>query len=235
MISTAQNNMKTAICISGAPRFVKEGHALFSKFIKGFEDMDVFVHVWEKIEGGMHSAITRTDSVVEIRDLYNIASMVEEPQRYDIGPGGPVSTNEFVHWSMFYSIWKANDLKRQYEQQNNFRYDCVIRTRFDCALLEDVDVSQHSLTDVKVPFIHRNGVIPEWFNFSSSNNMDFYSDVWKKMIDYKAYGKVMMTSGEELLTHHLKSNNVDFSTINTRVSLIRNEGAGWTSVNNLPI
>ena len=45
-----QNNMKTAICISGAPRFVKEGHALLSKYLVGFEDMDIFVHTWSQSE-----------------------------------------------------------------------------------------------------------------------------------------------------------------------------------------
>ena len=33
--------MKTAICFSGVPRFIKEGHKMFSKNLIGFEEMDV--------------------------------------------------------------------------------------------------------------------------------------------------------------------------------------------------
>lgn len=33
--------------------------------------------------------------------------------------------------SMFYSIYKCNQLKEEYAVKNGFTYDCVIRMRFD--------------------------------------------------------------------------------------------------------
>ena len=47
-----------------------------------------------------------------------------------------------------------------------------------------------------------------------------------------------MTSGEEIITKHLISKNIEWKDMNTRASLIReNNGASWNwiDVNNLPL
>lgn len=44
-------------------------------------------------------------------------------------------------YKMFYKVWESNQLKMQYESTHNFKYDMVIRTRFDNEYLH-VDFSK---------------------------------------------------------------------------------------------
>ena len=100
--------MKIAICFSGQPRFIKEGYTFLNKNLVGFDDMDIFFHSWtEKPLAGNHHHLTRHDSIEEILKLYNVVGYLGEPQKYDIAPEG-ISYEEFVHYSMFYSILAAN-------------------------------------------------------------------------------------------------------------------------------
>ena len=78
------------------------------------------------------------------RSFYKPKNHIVEQQRVDIAPQG-LSHEEFVHYSMFYSIWKANELKKEYEKKNNFKYDCVIKSRFDVALFDKLDVMNQNL------------------------------------------------------------------------------------------
>tara|TARA_R110002153_G_scaffold112215_2_gene254168 strand:+ start:4836 stop:5522 length:687 start_codon:yes stop_codon:yes gene_type:complete len=227
--------MKIAICFSGQPRFVEEGYKLFEKNLIGFESADIFSHTWESSKKGNHWNLTREDSIQEVLNLYKITDYVDEPQKNDIAPQG-LSDEEFVHWSMFYSVYKSNEIKKQYESKHNIKYDFVIRTRFDCALLEPLDVTKYSSDLVYSPWIHKHGVIMDWLNFSNSNIIDKHVEVYNNMAKYKTQ-KVLMTSGEELLSHHLNTNNIKYKSCNIDCKLIRaNTGSNpgtWVNVNQL--
>jgi hypothetical protein len=41
---------------------------------------------------------------------------------------------------MYYSIYKSNELKKQYEIENNFKYDYVIRLRMDVQFEYELDI-----------------------------------------------------------------------------------------------
>ena len=222
--------MKIAICFSGLPRFVKEGYKLFSKNLIGFEDMDIFYHSWTNSAVGNHDHLARHDTIEEVEQLYNITDSICEDQKYDIAPDN-ISHKEFIHWSMFYSIWAANNIKKEYEIKHDIKYDFVIRARFDCALLDSIDVTDYNNNSVLVPWLHRGTTLMDWFNFSSSDIMDIHSNVWKSMSDYKKNG-ILMISGEELLTNHLKVNNIKFTNINKDVKLIRSSGNASTWIKN---
>ena len=211
--------MKVAICFSGLPRFIHEGYKLFSKNLTGFRDMDIFCHSWIDGVEGNHNHLTRQDTIEEVESLYNITDSVYETQKYKIAPDN-ITHEEFIHWSMFYSMWSANNIKKQYENKNNIKYDFVIRARFDCAVLSSIDVTEYNNNTVLVPWVHRGTTLMDWFNFSSSEIMDIHANVWKCMSVYKN-GGVQMTSGEELLTAHLNANSIKFTAINKDVKLIR--------------
>jgi len=225
--------MKIAICFSGLPRFVKEGFKLFSKNLIGFDNMDIFFHSWGNNAVGNSDRLSRLDSIEEVNRLYNITESIEEVQKCDIAPAG-ISSKEFVHWSMFYSIWSANELKKRYEAKHNMKYDYVIRTRFDCALLEPLDVTKYKTNTVCVPWLHRRSTVMDWLNFSNSSVMDTHTNLFNHMTEYKI-SNVPMVSGEELLTHHLAKNGIKITNTNTNVKLIRigNGSSTWINVSQL--
>ena len=104
---------KIAVCLSGMLRTGIQAHPVFLKFFDVLGDYDVFYHTWD-LEPSVSSLLEKT---------YKPKKFLEE-QPLD-------KTKESSFGSMLYGIMMANELKKQYEIENNFRYDLVIKTRFD--------------------------------------------------------------------------------------------------------
>ena len=102
---------KIAICFSGQPRFIEDGFLTFAKNLVGFEDMDIFIHAWHNSPPGNNGHLTNVEDDRNIFNFYNPKNHIVEQQRFDIAPQG-VGHKIFIHYSMFYSIWKANELKK---------------------------------------------------------------------------------------------------------------------------
>ena len=104
---------KIAICLSGQLRTGILAHNVFRRFFGSLGNYDVFYHTWT----------LKRDTSRQVQELYNPVRFMEEP---------PLDVHEVGSFgSMLYSIMQANELKKQYEIENNFRYDLVIKTRFD--------------------------------------------------------------------------------------------------------
>jgi hypothetical protein len=89
-------------------------------------------------------------------------------------------------YSMWYSILQSNTLKREYELENGFTYDMVIRFRFDniCRFpirLNDINTDFLYYHDMGQP----DGMISDWINISSSRNMDTYSSIFNNIKNLK--------------------------------------------------
>jgi hypothetical protein len=85
---------------------------------------------------------------------------------------------------MLESIYLANELKKKYETQNNFKYDCVIRCRFDITVDIKIKFEDYDTNNIYVinPGDHNpNTKINDWFAFSSSKNMDVWCDLFNNI------------------------------------------------------
>ena len=107
----------------------------------------------------------------------------------------------YAKYSNYYSMYRANELKKQYEQQHNFTYDCVIHTRFDIFFyfgtknLFEYDLSKK----IYIPttgqnFIHSTKNFYDYLFFSSSHLMDQFCQIFlslpKVIIEiHKKWGK----------------------------------------------
>ena len=100
---------KIALCISGQPRYIESGYKMFRKNLSHFNDMDIFVHVWINSKEGNNENLSKLDHIKDIFNTYNVTCSLVESQRYDIAPK-ECSHEEFIHWSMFYSIYKSNEV-----------------------------------------------------------------------------------------------------------------------------
>lgn len=115
---------KVAICISGLVRTGIQAHPIFERFFSSLENYDVFIHTWSMPE---------TESY-KVRELYSPISYMEEEEiskKIFTGPTGEWKHDVGPFGNMLYSIMMANELKKRYEIENDFRYDLVIKTRFD--------------------------------------------------------------------------------------------------------
>ena len=132
--------------------------SILSKF-----DCDVFFHAWfDKNKIGQPYSCSpwvgngsdhyRENTVSDLYKLYKPTSFIVEPEYTHFPTPRKLeeyetknTTNQSANmtFSMFYSICKSLELAFQHEEKNNFRYDCVIRSRFDCA----VDCDQYNYSD----------------------------------------------------------------------------------------
>lgn len=86
--------------------------------------------------------------------------------------------------SMYYSIYKSNELKEVYANENGIVYDYVIRIRFDILPREPIICS-----NIDPNYIHYleigqpDDLISDWLNIGSNSIMNIYSSLYLNM-DY---------------------------------------------------
>lgn len=219
---------KIALCLSGQLRFVREGYnEVINPFVLNENNIDVFIHTWQIeddqvgkpfINGGGFIQGDPVSKQVEIDAicLYKpVRHIIEKQIPFEFGKYAERSMpgNRSDHqYSMFYSIFKSNELKKEYEKQNNFTYDFVIRSRFDVKLNSKVDftVPDDKMYLPSGCFDPYNGYV-DCFGYSNSKLMDIYSDL------YNNIDNIMATTidpwhcfcGEYLLRRHIDSHKIN--------------------------
>ncbi len=203
--------MKIAICLSGQPRFIEKGIESFKKNIPNIENIDIFIHTWydEKNKNTQfdssqpHLNFKLGKQSENTLDLFNSLC----PKKIKLEQ--PKSFEELSHLldlptakqtklaSMFYSLYQANQLKKNHEEENNFIYDFVIKTRIDIQYNQKVDIlkiskyinKDHIFVSKKYQECRMNDSYPTKSGFiysslsdtwlmASSKNMDKCCDVY---------------------------------------------------------
>ena len=216
--------MKIALCISGQPRVVEHGYKCLEKNLIKDHNVDTFIHTWydktitstSEYGGGF----TFNENVKqEILDLYTPVSSIFEPPINTL-PGYD-SRNTSMHYAqycMFYGIKAANDLKLKYEQSCSFKYDVVIRTRFDAGLLQPIDFDNlNTDTLYSIDAINNSEVYCDWLLYGDSKTLDKVCNLYNDINEIKK--NIKPFCGEELLAYHLKSNNIE-----CQKTMINNQG-----------
>ncbi len=137
--------MKLALCLCGivggatgkgghgtletTKQVLKIGYNRYKKNLIDVNNADIFIHCWTK------------ELEQEIISLYQPKKYTIEKQKFfeipdHVTGGGPNQPNRKQnHYSRWYSTKKVVELKKQYEEENNFEYDFVMVSRFDHALI----------------------------------------------------------------------------------------------------
>jgi len=230
--------MRVALCISGQPRFFEKGFVYINNcIIKPFQP-DVFMHIWYDKDhvGKPYSCAPWNNGISDnikphtmeaLKHIYNPKLSIFEPEKfwdnnlqrsYESNKGRQYS---FITFSQFYSIMMANELKRQYERVNSFKYDWVIKIRTDWAIETLLPLQQMARSSVYVP---DNCPDPKYFNdqfaVGTSENIDVYSSVFPNIDNYWVHDGVRLV-GETMATHHLQVNKVSYIPLPISHSIIR--------------
>lgn len=192
---------KIAILYSGQPRHIKE---CLNNHLQTFYEtnldchIDVFAHIWYdeawignhfweqyqdrgKWETGLKEFISEKWNPVKI-EYEAPKSFISEDIIPD--PRFPHPVNNII--SMFYSIDKANKLKKEYEEENNFKYDCVVRLRTDEYFLNPIGpLFSYNMSCINVldEWAHLDYGINDHFAFGSSELMDLYLNVYDNFVE----------------------------------------------------
>lgn len=170
---------------------------------------DVFIHSWHNEEdvGKPYNStqasqngsvgLVRAKTKEMLVHFYKPKLSIIEPQR-DFGEYKDLvsapTANQEVLASQFYSTHMANSLKKQYEESNNFKYDLVIRTRFDLFYNGVVDLSKFEevvregkivvmkkFQDDQEKFQNPDKPMTDIFVFGNSEKMDIFCSVFQNM------------------------------------------------------
>ena len=216
--------MKIALCFSGQPRYLKECYPAIYKNLLEKYSPDVFVHTWwdesmpnKKMDLPSSLSYNRTyfweeDSIDIIKNFYSPKVLFHEKQiEFETYSNVDymLSRPSNVH-SMFYSLEQSNKIKTDYEKENKFIYDAVIRCRLDTVFpVFDIDFYNIDLGYINC-FVMGHGVLNDQFAISTSKNMNKYSTVYSSLDEYQKSGFTKFI-GEELLTHHLNTNGLNWN------------------------
>lgn len=81
--------------------------------------------------------------------------------------------------SMYYGIFKCNELKETYSLENGFKYDYVIRLRYDVAPLTKLKINKFDNKFIHyLDMNHKDDLISDWLNFGSNKIMNIYSSLY---------------------------------------------------------
>jgi hypothetical protein len=219
--------MKVALILSGQFRDAKKSFDSIQKFILTPYQPDVFISSWLNPEtivpSGWFGETPNDDCTVdEIIRMYKPKSITMEsfdpsPRSFfgkqarfldsNLEPG--TETKTLNVFSMWYKKHSANQLKIQWERQNDFIYDVVIMSRFDLVFLEDPGIEIVTPGKIRIPtgFDWCEGVA-DLFAYGDSETMDTYFKLFRKMSYYRVEESVSPTP-ELINKHHIDRNELD--------------------------
>lgn len=190
--------MRIALCISGEPRRLSENiKNLMEGLVTPSGITDVFIHSWfdEKLVGeSFYSAQpghignmgTWDINTVDLLHSLNPKKIIIEPHK---------SFNEYNHLddlpsaiqtrlvSNFYSVYMANKLKCEYEEEHGFKYDLVIKTRIDCKYHKPHNITKYVQESdwneyVHVPTLYQKTRVSKMYPISTGGEYGSLSDTF---------------------------------------------------------
>ena len=200
--------MKIAICVSGTTKNHQNSLASIEKFFAG-HDVDIFIHTYDNVNPlkliedcwskntAYHYYKDLKLSTKEIVSLFNPKSYIID--NYDetrpifernlstMLIEGVKAYNEKNITprciSMHYSIRCSDVLRQLHEQEHGFKYDCVVRIRFDSEIVKMDDLSSYDLTKINIP-VKRDweGGINDQFAFGHPDKIATYSNMYPMII-----------------------------------------------------
>jgi len=199
---------KIALCLYGrynnrmAPKKSgDDGFIYIQEKILKSKSIDVFIFSWD------------TELETKICDKYNIylkASLFEKQKDFgNIIKANNIDETIFINsnrqyfrtvsnsLSFFYSRMKSIELKKEYEKENNFKYDCCIVCRFDLGQIDKYNGYQpYKVSEINfnenfdMSYIYsamwnqlNTGYADQWF-YSNSKNIDLLGDMYNKAQEY---------------------------------------------------
>lgn len=189
--------MKIALCLSGQPRGLPMSLQLLKDGILNHNpDIDIFIHTWfdnsyvnipfdsaqpghTGVKGSWHP---QTEEMLNSLNPKKI--LMEPPQEFKhlSHLANRESAIQTKLASMFCSAFKSNKLKCEFEMENDFKYDIVIKSRIDLHYAFPVIVKnlidQNINSNLYVPSMHQWMRMGDSYPIKSGGNYSSMSDTW---------------------------------------------------------
>jgi hypothetical protein len=139
-----------------------------------------------------------------------IQANIKALERFDKHP----ETNPESLEKMCWGIYTANQLKSKYEQLNGFKYDFVIRCRPDLIIHNPLELKPNDIF-IPIGWDHRGGY-NDTFAYGSSEQIDWYAELYNNLIDYAPHQKL---HPESFLKTHLNKSPYGIMRFNYPITL----------------
>lgn len=200
------NRRKVALCLSGQPRSVSAGFEYHKRNLLDHHDVDVFIHTWHaRDESARCEAENLYEPISVGVDIPFPATYINRRYTHIANPQFPAVNT----YSMWYSVFKANELRKLYTLHDGVEYDVVVRSRFDYALNRTLDldrVEKHTLYVSDEVQTTRRDFCSDMFAWGSPETMDCYSGVFQNIDYFYSFGLLM--NGEDMLRNQLYMTNL---------------------------
>jgi hypothetical protein len=188
--------MKVAICFSGHLRNFNNLLNNFKDKILSLKDqhqIDLFFSIWDLYEP-QYSWTNQNETVSNLINIEDISIL--NPIKIEVENFNEIKDNFLLknftntdrsnQWTskngilhstpMFYKIYKANELKKNYERINNFKYDIVVRYRSNLSISQKINLDIDSNTLYNKEQV--GTLLDDRFAYGDSETMDKYSDLY---------------------------------------------------------
>lgn len=141
----------------------------------------------------------------------------------------------YANISQYYKIWAANNLKKEYEEMMNMKYDIVVRARTDIFAPDSIERMIPSSPDLlRLPtWLHPKTSVNDCYASGASHLMDIYSQI------YTNHGVGILAQARDVdpnvgvdvhakMKYHLDSNDIKYEQVLKEVKIYeRIVPAGW--------
>jgi hypothetical protein len=199
--------MKVALLLSGALRDGYLYYDLLDKNLLSKYDIDIFIsYSYDYTESDIPIA-------AELEDLYkpkmlrylmypnNLYENITKCLEYPCLPN--VRVDNFI--KMANGLKEVNMLKCVWEELNNFKYDVVIRSRFDLQIIDEINLKlPNNSIHIPIGWDNLDGY-NDLFAYGDSESMDYYCSLYDNLINYIDMG--IPIHPEYMLKFHLNKGN----------------------------
>jgi hypothetical protein len=205
--------MRIAIVLSGQARFADLGAAKLKSDLPGG---DFFFHTWTD-ETVKNYAEWIDPTKIEITPVNKLIKNLN-PIAYTVTSAQKVFTESqrrltvkypqlLTLFHMFHSMKTADALRIQHEEEGNFKYDMVIRSRFDFLPLSNLEIRNFSEFELFTPDLLKHSKVPcDWLMISSSDVMTRVCNLHYSLFEYVS--EVDEVAGENLVSLHLQKSGI---------------------------
>lgn len=193
--------LKICVLLSGGLRNFEYTCDWINKFLIEPLDADVFIHGWAN-SNGVEDNISKINKFSNLKK--HVINDINDPNFEFLKKSNPLVTRLF---GQFFNIKACNELRKSHEQENT-KYDLVIRARPDVFFFNELDIS-----DIKYTYDNQVIAIPvEYFKLWSNKITDVFamakSDIMDKYCN--AYETVLESNyvvgeAESVVDYHVKN------------------------------
>lgn len=235
MILSRFGNQRIAICFSGQLRTWKHCYNNYKNILT--DQCDIFCHFWDYNTKPNWVADSKTPNYISQNEIDEVIDTLK-PKKFllenyrQVTPIKPTQVITYHGYlSQFYGIMRAARLKKQYEIENDFQYDAVVRSRYDNFYVSRITNNYETVRPNTMHGFHfgwdkeeKVGRIGDMFWFADSQTYDiisdFYLNIWSinnRLIKYSDN-----QPPEMVFFHYIKKCNIGIQINHWDIKVFRN-------------